>query len=211
MPISFWIILIAVFLYGLIHSLLASLKAKETTQRWFGPTADRYFRLFYNFIAFVALLPVLLLPIILIDKELYRIPFPWVIITLLLQGLAVIVLIIGLRQTGIWSFIGLRQLLKPTNNERPKFVSDGLYRWVRHPLYTAGLVIIWLIPVMTCNLLALIIGLTLYIIIGAIVEERKLFNEYGEVYTEYKARTPMLIPGLLFRKQDSKDDGSKRD
>jgi len=49
---------------------------------------------------------------------------------------------------------------------------------------------------MTWNLLALIIGLTTYIIIGAYFEERKLLNEFGDAYAEYRQHTPMLIPGL---------------
>jgi protein-S-isoprenylcysteine O-methyltransferase Ste14 len=71
-----------------------------------------------------------------------------------------------------------------------------MYRWVRHPLYTAGLLIIWLFPIMTCNLLALNIGMTLYILLGAVLEERKLEREFGEAYAQYKSRTPMLIPFL---------------
>ena len=114
------------------------------------------------------MLPILLLPILLIDKEIYTIPFPWVILTLTIQVLAVIALIIGLRQTGITSFLGLRQAV-PAGRYHPAHVwsPDGLYRYVRHPLYTAGLVFIWLLPIMTWNLLALNIGLTAYIFIGA--------------------------------------------
>jgi protein-S-isoprenylcysteine O-methyltransferase Ste14 len=76
-------------------------------------------------------------------------------------------------------------------------VTGGLYRWVRHPLYTAGLAFIWLTPIMTSNLLALNIGLTLYLILGAIYEERKLVREFGERYTRYQERVPMLIPRLI--------------
>jgi len=75
-------------------------------------------------------------------------------------------------------------------------VTNGLYRYVRHPLYTAGLVIIWLIPLMTYNLLALILGLTIYIFVGAYFEERKLLLEFGDVYAEYRQRTPMLVPRI---------------
>jgi protein-S-isoprenylcysteine O-methyltransferase Ste14 len=36
--------------------------------------------------------------------------------------------------------------------------------------------------------------------VGAFFEERKLEREFGAAYTEYKAATPMLIPGLVFRR-----------
>jgi protein-S-isoprenylcysteine O-methyltransferase Ste14 len=196
---SFWIILIAVLLYGVIHSILASLWMKAKAKHWFGALADRSFRLFYNLFAFLTLLPVLALPVLLIDMLLYAIPFPWVVITLLVQIIALAALVIGLMQTGIASFLGLRQLIQKGENEMPQLVVNGLYRWVRHPLYTAGLLFIWLMPRMTCNLLAINIGLTIYILIGALLEEKKLLREFGDAYVEYHRTTPMLIPGLRFR------------
>jgi len=48
---------------------------------------------------------------------------------------------------------------------------------------------------MTLNLLALNLGLTVYILIGVRYEERKLRREFGQPYADYSARTPMLIPG----------------
>jgi len=194
MTASFWIILLIVFIYGLVHSVLASLRVKELVHRWLGSSADRWFRLTYNFLAVVLLIPVLLLPVILIDKEIYSIPMPWTLITFAGQILAVIILILGLKQTGISSFAGFRQLFTPERVNPPKLVTNGLYRFVRHPLYTAGLLFIWLIPVMTWNLLALNIGLTIYIVVGAHFEERKLHREYGQAYQIYKLKTPMLVP-----------------
>jgi methanethiol S-methyltransferase len=196
MTISFWLILLAVLAYGLFHSLLATIKIKAITYHWLGANSDRWYRLAYNFIAVITLLPILLLPVLLIDKEIYTIPYPWLIISTIIQVLAVFMLVIGLRQTGITSFLGLRQVFLPEDTTPPRLVVDGLYRYMRHPLYTAGLIFIWLIPIMTWNLLALIIGLTVYIFIGAYFEERKLLAEFGENYAEYRRHTPMLVPGL---------------
>jgi protein-S-isoprenylcysteine O-methyltransferase Ste14 len=198
MTISFWLILLAVLAYGLLHSLLASLTTKARTRQWMGFASERWFRLAYNLIAVFTLLPILLLPILLIDKEIYKIRYPWVIMTLSIQVLAVLVLYVGLRQTGITSFIGIRQLFLPEDTSPPRLVTNGLYRYVRHPLYTAGLVFIWLLPILTWNLLALDLGLTAYIFIGANFEERKLLLEFGESYDEYRRHTPMLIPGIHF-------------
>ncbi|NOH03709.1 MAG: isoprenylcysteine carboxylmethyltransferase family protein [Chloroflexi bacterium] len=80
-------------------------------------------------------------------------------------------------------------------------MTRGLYRLVRHPLYTFSLVFIWLTPVMSQNSLALYTGATLYLLIGAYFEERKLLRDFGEAYAEYKRKTPMLIPGLTFGKK----------
>jgi len=110
--------------------------------------------------------------------------------------LAALVLLAGLLQTGLMSFLGVCQLVRCEGEAAPKLVVTGLYRWMRHPLYTAGLGFIWLMPVMTWNLLALILGISIYIVAGAVLEERKLLVEYGPAYAQYKSKTPMFVPGL---------------
>ena len=192
-----WLILLAVLLYGLIHSWLASMGIKALVRRWLGAFSERVYRLAYNIFAGLTLLPVLALPAILPDRGIYTIPFPWALLTLAIQGLAALALVAGLLQTGVWSFLGLRQLLSPLDGEPSELVVSGLYRWVRHPLYAAGLVFIWLTPRMTYNSLALILGLSIYLVIGAFFEERKLVREYGSAYERYRRNTPMLIPGFI--------------
>lgn len=198
-----WLVLLSVLVYGLVHSFLASLWAKARARRWFGALADRTYRLLYNIFAVVSFLPVLALVSLLPDQPLYTIPFPWVLITSLGQITAVAALILGLFQTDAWSFLGFRQLVRPVAVDQPAtLVIKGLYRWVRHPLYTAGLVFIWLAPVMTANLLAMNAGLTIYILVGALFEERRLLREFGQAYIDYRKNTPMLVPGLVGRPND---------
>jgi protein-S-isoprenylcysteine O-methyltransferase Ste14 len=199
------LIILAVLVYGLLHSLLASLGVKSLARRWFGPLVDRFYRLGYNIFASLSLLPILALPALLPDQTLYIVPYPWILMTAAIQGLAILGLIIGLLQTGPWSFFGLQQLSRPQPVAAQKLIIRGLYRWVRHPLYTTSLILIWLTPIMTVNLLALIVGLSLYLVIGAHVEERKLALEFGQTYREYQKRTPMLIPGP-FRKMNVEDE-----
>jgi protein-S-isoprenylcysteine O-methyltransferase Ste14 len=197
---SFVIILLSVAIYGFFHSLLASLWVKERTRLWFGPETERWYRLAYNALAVLGFVPLLALTALLPDRTVYAIPFPWALIPLLIQGLAGVALIVGLWQTGLWSFLGLQQFLHPPRSTPPVMVSSGLYRWVRHPLYTAGLVLIWLTPVMTTNILALDLGLTIYLVVGATFEERKLVKEYGAAYEAYRLQTPMLIPTFTQQK-----------
>lgn len=194
MEIGPWIIIVSVLIYGFVHSLLATLAAKARAKEWFGPGTDRWYRLAYNIFGILTFLPILALTAGLPSERLYLIPTPWSYVTLAGQLLALLGLGIGLLQTGIWSFLGFEQMLNPSQDEPVQMVTGGLYRWVRHPLYTAGLVFIWLTPIMTSNLLALNIGLTIYLALGAIYEERKLVRELGETYIDYQQRTPMIIP-----------------
>ena len=68
---------------------------------------------------------------------------------------------------------------------------------MRHPLYTAGLLFLWLTPGMSLNSLTLYIASSLYILVGAYFEERKLLREFGQAYAEYQKQTPMIIPRLF--------------
>lgn len=188
------IVFLSVVVYGVVHSLLASNGIKNLARRLFGSHVDRWYRLAYNIFALISLLPVLALPALLPDKTLYVVAPPWVYLTLLGQVLAVGLLIVGFLQTGVWSFLGFRQLVAGDGKGGTRLEVRGLYRYVRHPLYTAGLLFIWMTPVMTINVLALYLGLTIYIVIGAYLEEGRLVQEFGAAYEDYKKGTPMLVP-----------------
>jgi len=58
------------------------------------------------------------------------------------------------------------------------------------------LLFLWLSPQVTVNSFTLYAAVTIYILIGAYFEERKLLREFGEAYADYRSRTPMLIPWL---------------
>lgn len=189
-----WLIL-AVLVWGIVHSLLASLGFKAWVRRTLGESFMRFFRVGYNLFSVVSFLPVLWLAAVLPDEMLYQVPPPWAYGMLFGQAFAGIALVVGVLQTGALSFAGLQQLFEGEKRDSI-LVRGGLYSWVRHPLYSAGLAFLWLTPIMSRNTLVLYAALTAYIIVGAYFEERKLVREFGEVYLEYQATTPMLIPGL---------------
>jgi protein-S-isoprenylcysteine O-methyltransferase Ste14 len=194
------LILISAFaVWGIVHSLLASLAFKEFFRKALGNEFMRFYRLGYNIFSVVSLLPILWLMWILPNHVLYLVPAPWKYFMLAGQGVAAFLLLYGVLQTDTLSFIGLRQLVEP-DSKSGTLVTGGLYRFVRHPLYSAGLLFLWLTTTMTVNQLAVYICSTIYIFIGAYFEERKLLREFGMVYAEYKAVTPMIIPGSVFRR-----------
>ena len=190
------VVFLGVLIYGIVHSLLASTSVKSFVRRSFGSRTDLWYRLAFNILAIISLLPVLALPALLPDKTIYVITTPWIYLMLLGHVLAAGLLLVGLLQTGLWSFLGFRQFVNGGVRNETRMVVGGLYRFVRHPLYTAGLVFIWLAPVMTKNLFALNLGLSLYIVFGAYLEERRLEQEFGAAYSTYKKSTPMLVPFL---------------
>ncbi len=186
-------------LWGVIHSILASHGVKEAARRFFGPVSDRVFRFAYNVFSVASFFPILMMLVTFPDQPLYTIPEPWVYLTTLIQGAAVFALFAGVMQTGPFEFAGLTQLTGLDRERQPNLVTGGLYRYVRHPLYTAGLAFIWASSEMTVNRLALWIVFSLYILLGAYFEERKLLKDFGQAYADYRAQTPFLIPRLFNR------------
>ena len=184
----------AVLIYGLLHSITASLGFKDFIALFFGRGFDRYYRLLYSFFATVSLVPIAAFVLLIPDIQLYTIPRPLIFLTVLVQVAAVGLLIYSLTQTGAMQFIGVPQALGVKTVERLN--TGGLYRYVRHPLYTFSMVVLWLFPVMTRNLLLMFAAMSVYFIIGAVFEERKLLRIFGAPYAEYRAKTPFIIPFL---------------
>jgi protein-S-isoprenylcysteine O-methyltransferase Ste14 len=191
--LGFAVTLVAVGLYGGFHSWLASRRVKTWLDARWPKLEHRYYRLIYNIIAGITLLPVLAVPALFPGTNLYRIDPPWVFVTLLLQAAGVLLVVVGLLQTGPMAFLGLSQLVGVNASEETLVVS-GVYRYMRHPLYTGGMLVIWLTPLMTSSVLALDLGLTLYLYIGSLFEERKLARSFGMPYGEYQAQVPRFIP-----------------
>ena len=54
--------------------------------------------------------------------------------------------------------------------------------------------VLWLQPVMTPTLALLSGGLTAYIGVGVVLEERDLLSRFGEAYAAYRRRVPALVP-----------------
>lgn len=187
-------IILTTGIYAVVHSILASFWGKAWAQHRFGPVVNQWYRLLYNLFAVISGLPILALLYILPDQPIYQISFPWIILTALGQLAGGIIIVVGILQTDLWHFVGLRQIGEPESNKPPAMITTGLYRWVRHPLYTGGLLLIWLTPVMTVNLLTLFFVLTIYLILGAKLEEKRLIHEFGDQYRAYQQRVPILIP-----------------
>lgn len=191
-------------LYALIHSWTASQSFKDWAARRAGAGADRWYRLGYNLVSVILLLPFLPLLLWLPDQLLYTVPAPWLWLMLLVQGAALAGTAYGIWLTDPWHFLGLRQagMASQTvkNPSQPRLIIAGPYRWVRHPLYFFGLMAIWFMPQMTVNRLVLALVFSLYLYIGTFFEERRLVREFGAEYREYQQRVPRLIPGVRMRR-----------
>ena len=192
---SFYWILLAGGLFGLIHSGLATTRAKDLAAQWFGERSRKYYRLFYSIVGFLTTFLYISLIHLLPDSPIYHIPAPWVILTTLIQAAAILLGIIStLQLTRNSDFLGLDALKSRPPERQTRLITSGLYARVRHPLYDCIFIFLLAMPVLSWNLLAFNIGIVVYTIIGTILEERKLLKEFDFKYREYQKRTPMFIP-----------------
>jgi protein-S-isoprenylcysteine O-methyltransferase Ste14 len=180
--------------YAALHSLLAALSVKAyVTRRW--PDFAPWYRIAYNAVALVLVLPLV--------WATYAIPGDWLwrwtgIWAWLANGLALTALGGFGISTGSYDmgeFLGIRPLKEKRRDavEHEGFRISPLHRFVRHPWYALGLVLIWTRD-MNAPLLVSAAAITLYFVFGSRLEERKLEAHFGATYRDYMRKVPGLLP-----------------
>lgn len=150
---------------------------------------------FYRFFAWEAILILILLNIDVWFQE----PFSWhQVISWCLLAVSLFLVLHGVQL--------LRQIGKPDSRrddaslvgfERTTtLVTEGAYRYIRHPLYSSLLFLTWgvffKLPSLTGGLLATLS--TLLLVATARVEEAEDIRFFGPAYEEYRSQTKMFVP-----------------
>ena len=80
----------------------------------------------------------------------------------------------------------------PTRSERGSLVSEGIYSYVRHPMYAGLLLGMVGLSLATDSASRLLLTLALYLVLDAKsdFEEIKLAETYGEDYADYREEVP---------------------
>jgi len=78
-------------------------------------------------------------------------------------------------------------------------VENGLYKYVRHPIYLGTFIRVIAIPIYLSSFSGFLLGLlSIPLLIYRIsIEERMLVEEFGEEYKQYRERTWKLFPFLF--------------
>ena len=101
---------------------------------------------------------------------------------------------------GSFDFFGIGPIIaniKGTETTSIPFMARGPYRWVRHPLYLAMLLMIWSCPSVSIDRLLFNILWTVWIVVATLLEERDLVDGFGEGYLDYQRKVPRLFPWRL--------------
>jgi protein-S-isoprenylcysteine O-methyltransferase Ste14 len=138
-----------------------------------------------------------------LPQPVWDLPASWTALRLglwALQGAGWGIVIVALATIGSTHLFGLQQAWSGARGVpyvTPPFEVRGLYRRVRHPVYTGSLLAIWATPEMSQGRLLLVGVLTIYLFVGLAFEERDLEREFGDAYREHKRLVPSLFPRLL--------------
>ena len=180
--------------FGVLHSLLAAGWWKLKMQAWLGRNY-KYYPLAYSVFAAVTMILILVFQFAMRSRLLFNMPLWGKVLTgvPLVAGLAIMLAMIR-KYFFYLSGIGVFYTTQP----EAVLPTNGLHRYMRHPLYTGTLLFIWslflLMPYLN-HLLACII-ITIYTLLGARIEEQKLVEQFGEKYIAYQKQVPMILPRL---------------
>lgn len=183
--------------YCALHSFLISNwltnKISDKLKKYFA-----FYRLFYVIFSLVLLIWLIKYSSNYADGIIIEYSFPLSLIrSMLMYGAIVIFIWAFFFDYDSLHFFGIRQILNMnknlTINPDVAIKKRGLLGMVRHPMYFALIIYLW---TQTFRLLDIYVNivLTIYVLIGTILEEKKLILEFGKSYEKYQNEVPMLIP-----------------
>jgi len=100
-----------------------------------------------------------------------------------------------------WLFSSIGTGITPVSATRKehKLVTNGIYRYIRHPLYTIGSSLFISFGMMADNWFIAALGILTFILMAIRTpkEEANLIEKFGDEYREYMKRTGRFLPKLF--------------
>ncbi len=188
--------------YCALHSAMISETVTGFLKRRLGDSF-RFYRLFFNSVAMLTLIPVLWYSHSLRQEAIFRWEGVWRVPQYILLACGILLFVAGGRHYSLKQFIGISQLRGTSSGGLATgggIDSSGVLGLVRHPWYTAVVLLMWAGDVDVAALVGNSV-LTVYIVVGTLLEERKLVREFGDAYRSYQERVSMFVPLKWIRRR----------
>jgi protein-S-isoprenylcysteine O-methyltransferase Ste14 len=197
MPANFLMLALLWTGYCAIHSALISVTATRFFRNALGG-GYRFYRLLFNIFSAITLALLILYSR---APQFQRPPLfvwsgNWRLLQYCLAALGLALVLAGARHYDMRQFLGIRQIRSDASigmTQSGNLNRTGILGVIRHPWYTAVLILLWvgdLDPVaITINLV-----LSVYLVAGTLLEERKLVLEFGDEYRKYQEEVSMFVP-----------------
>ena len=193
---QYLILSLLVIAWCVLHSAMISISVTEYLKKRLG-SKYRFYRLFFNLIAILTLIPVALFVSSIRTQAIFHWDGYLRIGQVFLLVIAFWLFFLGGRHFDIRQVLGIKQIKERTSNkaitDTGELDTSGILGITRHPWYLATIVLIWARKLDVSAILVNLI-LTTYLIVGTYLEEKKLVREFGEKYIDYQDRVSMLVP-----------------
>lgn len=188
---SYLILSLLWLVYFSLHSLLAASSVKQYFRDKL-PSVDKYYRFIYSMFATAGLLGILFFSGLIPKNYLFSSIGFIRYLSLVLATFSVIIFKQAFRGYKFSYFIGLKQ-------GEEEFVTTGILKHVRHPLYSATILLVlgYLLFDPTLATMTSAICIFVYLPIGIYLEEKKLIEQYGDRYLQYKMEVPAIVPKIF--------------
>jgi protein-S-isoprenylcysteine O-methyltransferase Ste14 len=118
--------------------------------------------------------------------------------------IGVLFFVMGAQRYSLAQLSGLAQIREGRNNKlvskTGKLSCRGILGVVRHPFYAGIYPLMWSSN-LDITMLIINIILSVYVLIGTLLEEGKLILEFGDTYRQYQKQVSMLFPFRWIRKK----------
>jgi protein-S-isoprenylcysteine O-methyltransferase Ste14 len=200
--VSHFLLALAWAAYGAVHSAMISRTATAFLERSLGE-AFRFYRLFFNAASLALLVPVVAFSTSLREEPVLRWQGPGEAVRLALVALGLLLFVAGGRHYSLGRFLGTSQLRGRSSTGLAAgggIDSTGVLGVVRHPWYVGVVLLLWARDLDPAGLVTSGV-LTAYVVVGTLLEERKLVQELGDTYRDYQRRVSMFVPLEWLRSQ----------
>ena len=204
------LLIILWIIWCIIHSSMISLTVTGYLKKRLG-SYYKFYRLFFNLFALATLIPLILYSLSLRDRVLFRWEGSMIIIQIALLIIVLSLFITGALKYDMLRFLGIRQIKSgksfSTLSESGDIDTSGVLGITRHPWYLGAIIFIWIYyREMYVSTLLVNIILTVYLLIGTVLEERKLIIKFGDKYRDYRKKVSMLFPAKWIVSKLLKDE-----